>query len=62
MSLAIALGFQMGGSIWLLIIWALLMGISRFFGELHHPTDILAGFAVGFGTGFLIQVGYSLSL
>lgn len=58
MSIAVSLGLAVGGWMWLLLAWALFMGISRFFAELHHPTDILAGFAVGMLTGFMIQVSF----
>jgi len=60
MSLAISLGLQTGGFMLVLLIWAVFMGISRFFGEFHHPTDIPSGFAVGIISGFVIQYGYVL--
>lgn len=60
MAIAVSLGLAVGGGTWALLAWALMMGVSRFFAELHHPTDILAGFGVGMICGFLIQAGYFL--
>ena len=34
--------------------WSILMGISRFLGDFHHPTDVLSGFLVGIISGYVV--------
>ena len=41
--------------LWLMLIsWSILMGLSRFFGDFHHLTDIVAGFMVGICSSLLL--------
>ena len=37
----------------LLIIWAVLVGISRIFLRVHYPSDVIAGMILGLGTSSL---------
>ena len=38
----------------LLFPWSIFMGISRFLGDFHHPSDIVAGFLVGLILGYIL--------
>lgn len=57
MSVAVCLGIIIPSLFIPLIIWSVLIGLSRFLGGYHHPSDILGGFVVGIVAAFgLIRV------
>ena len=37
---------------WVFLAWAVLIGVSRVLAGMHHPTDVIAGAPVGFGSGY----------
>jgi undecaprenyl-diphosphatase len=46
----------------LLVIWALLIGLSRMYLHVHYPTDVVAGFAGGTAWLVLLRTGLLLYL
>ena len=57
------LAVQHGGRwVWaiLLVIWALLIGLSRMYLHVHYPTDVVAGFAGGTAWLVLLRTGLLL--
>ena len=38
----------------ILFPWSIFMGIARFLGDFHHPSDVLSGFLVGIGSGYIV--------
>lgn len=44
----------------LLVLWALLIGLSRVFLHVHYPTDVVAGFAGGTAWLVLLRTGIQL--
>lgn len=54
MAVAICLSYLIPSISMPLLCWSMIIGISRFFGDFHHPTDIAAGFIVGIVSGLLL--------
>lgn len=54
MSVAICLGHFVPNLAMVLFLWSLFIGVSRFFGDFHHPTDIITGFIVGALSGYMV--------
>ncbi|MBN8655654.1 MAG: phosphatase PAP2 family protein [Anaerolineae bacterium] len=54
MSVAICLGHFAPDLAAALTLWSLFIGVSRFFGDFHHPTDVLSGFIVGVFSGYIV--------
>jgi undecaprenyl-diphosphatase len=60
---AAALGFAIATGVWFynrawgwgLLVLATLFGLSRIFGGVHYPCDVLAGAALGWGSAWLIR-------
>lgn len=69
---AATLGFAIAAGIWFynrawgwrLLILAGLFGLSRIFGGVHYPFDVIAGAALGWGAAWLMyrQVGFVTGL
>ncbi len=39
----------------LLVPWSIFVGISRFLGDFHHPSDVIGGFLVGIISGYALS-------
>jgi undecaprenyl-diphosphatase len=69
---AATLGFAIAAGVWFynrawgrrLLILAALFGLSRIFGGVHYPFDVIAGAALGWSSAWLIyrQAGFVASL
>jgi membrane-associated phospholipid phosphatase len=61
MAVAICMSAFIPG-VWIVLFpWSFLMGIARFFGDYHHPSDIFVGFLVGIVTGYMSMILFSIT-
>lgn len=54
MAVAVCLSNFAPGLAVILFPWSIFMGISRFLGDFHHPSDVLSGFLVGIASGYIV--------
>jgi membrane-associated phospholipid phosphatase len=53
MSIAVCMSAFIPGSWIVLFPWSFMMGLSRYFGDYHYPSDIIVGFLIGIVSGYL---------